>query len=132
MGLIRFPRRRVPDDPPQAEHEVVQEYRRLLATAPTETLVVLHEEALSMLDPLVRLLVCGTAETVVGGASAPHDELVPDDPRRQAEQVVQAATQQSSAFLDRLEDGVRHRLAQAVTHSQPSSSSVVVNETSGA
>lgn len=119
MGLLRFTHRRPPQEVTPAEHPVVGQYRQLLATSSAERLLTVHRDAAALLDPFVRLVICNTARGVVGGdepgaEQGEGDELVGDVTTALPQLVVAAASQDPSAFLSALDDGTRHRLAQAV------------------
>lgn len=119
MGLLRFTHRRTAQDATPTEHPVVGRYRQLLAAESAERLLAVHRDAAALLDPFVRLVICNTARSVLGAddaAQAHEDELVGDATAALPELVVAAATPDASAFLAALDDGSRHRLAQAVTH----------------
>lgn len=119
MGLLRFTHRRAPQEAVPAEHPVVGRYRELLASTPAERLLTVHRDAAGLLDPFVRLVICNTARGVAGRdqeapAEGDRDEFVGDVTAGLPELVVGAATPDPTAFLAALDDGTRHRLAQAV------------------
>lgn len=118
MGLLRFTHRRTVQDATPTDHPVVGQYRQLLAAESAERLLAVHRDAAALLDPFVRLVICNTARSVLGAddpAQGQEDELVGDATAVLPELVVTAATPDASAFLAALDDGSRHRLAQAVT-----------------
>lgn len=111
MGLLRLARRAPREQPPPPERPEVTDYRDFLLSAPHELLVSVHREALPRLDLFVRAVIRNTARELTGEDT----DVPPEDTAGLADLLLAGSGPERVALLEAYDDGVRHRLAHAVT-----------------